>query len=212
MLVKEMLLIKRKYSFFYYGFWFCSLFFLLTLFNPSFANSNQLDKEITNYISSLKSFKSDFLQIINLNEISEGTLYIKKNKLRMDYKSPSKLVFIVKNRNAAFYNVDLDELQFFNPKNTPGKFLLNFFSDKNFFNGAIIGDSSDAYAKVIKSIIINDNDAKLTFYLEKKPINLRKIHYKDQDNDITLSFNNIDNNTLIDESIFSLAPSSFTKN
>ncbi len=212
MLVKEMLLIKRKYNFFYYDFCFSLLLFLLALFNSPFVNSNQLDKEIINYISSLKSFKSDFLQIINLNEISEGTLYIKKNKLRMNYKSPSNLVFIVKNRNAAFYNVDLDELQFFNPKNTPGKFLLNFFSDKKFFNGVIIGESSDAYVRVIKNIIINDNDAKLTFYLEKKPINLRKIHYIDQDNDITLSFNNIDNNTLIDDNVFSLAPSSFTKN
>ena len=63
-------------------------------------------------------------------------LFIKENRLRIEYILPTELVFILKKNKAMFYNKELQEVQYFNPKNTAGEFLLNLFNNQKFFSDA----------------------------------------------------------------------------
>ena len=110
--VREMYLKKR--------FRFISLiFFFLFLFNNynliAEENESNIRSEVIAYLTTIKEFSSSFIQHDG-DSLQQGEFFLKRNRLRVEYSSPKKIVLIVKENNAMYYNIDLEEVEYFNPK------------------------------------------------------------------------------------------------
>ena len=122
-----------------------------------------------NALKNLDEFSSSFLQIQD-NDISEGLIYIKGNRIRIEYTSPSNLVFILKENKGMYYNKELEEVQYFNPKNTIGKFFINLFNNDDFLSNSTI-EKREGYFYILKEIQFDDVIYKITIILRKTPFN-----------------------------------------
>ena len=71
------------------------LVFVLIFFSwPIKSDENTYLKDASTYLDNLDEFSSSFLQIQN-NEISKGLLFLKGNRLRIEYTSPSNIIFVL---------------------------------------------------------------------------------------------------------------------
>ena len=97
------------------------LLFVVIIFFYFFASkaySASEDKaDALNYLSSLSDFSASFLQSDGEN-LSEGKVYIGKERVRAEYFLPTKILIILAEDKAMYYNYVLEEDEFFNPKNT----------------------------------------------------------------------------------------------
>tara|TARA_A100000164_G_C21717087_1_gene681022 strand:- start:174 stop:770 length:597 start_codon:yes stop_codon:yes gene_type:complete len=155
---------------------YLSYFYILVFLILSFkvdSNTN-IKIKISDYLNSLQYFSASFIQ--NDNEtISEGKVYIGEKRVRAEYLSPSKILIILDEDKAMYYNYELEEDEFFNPKNTNAWFFYDIFRNPYFFEDSkiIIKD---------KEIILKKSgfDSEETKYLinvqfENNPVILRKI-------------------------------------
>ena len=97
------------------------------------AYSASEDKEeALNYLSSLSDFSASFLQSDGEN-LSEGKVYIGKKRVRAEYFLPTKILIILAEDKAMYYDYALEEDEFFNPKNTNAWFFYDIFRNPYFF-------------------------------------------------------------------------------
>ena len=155
------------------------------------------------YLKNLDEFSSSFLQIQN-NDVSEGLIYIKDNRLRIEYTSPSNLVFILKENKGMYYNKELEEVQYFNPKNTIGKFFINLFNNDDFLSNSTI-EKREGYFYILKEIQFDDVIYKITIYFEENPFQLRKLEIANDIDVTTFTILNHNYNPDLNDKIFSLA-------
>jgi Outer membrane lipoprotein-sorting protein len=106
--------------------------FIVILFSFNFAKANENESEISNYFLKLESFSASFIQTDG-NSLEEGMLYIGDDRLRVEYKKPSKILLIMDRDKAMYHNYDLNETEFFNPENTSAWIFLELFKNKDFF-------------------------------------------------------------------------------
>ena len=179
MLVKDMYL-KNKTVF---------ILIILNIFlSKAFASSNQEISNISNYISNLKNFSVSFLQKES-GEFSEGKISIGDERVRVDYTSPTKILIIISNNKAMYYNYDLDEDEFFDPRDTSAWFFFEIFNNLDFFvNSKISIDQNNIIIK--KEGSLNDENYKLTIFFENKPLTIRKIELAIGERELILSFFN----------------------
>ena len=179
MLVKDMYL-KNKTVFI--------LIILNIFFSKAYASSNQEIGNISNYISSLKNFSVSFLQKES-GEFSEGKISIGDERVRVDYTSPTKILIIISNNKAMYYNYDLDEDEFFDPRDTSAWFFFEIFNNLDFFvNSPISIHENNIIIK--KEGSLNDENYKLTIFFENKPLTIRKIELAIGERELILSFFN----------------------
>ena len=179
MLVKDMYL-KNKTVFI--------LIILNIFFSKAYASSNQEIGNISNYISSLKNFSVSFLQKES-GEFSEGKISIGDERVRVDYTSPTKILIIISNNKAMYYNYDLDEDEFFDPRDTSAWFFFEIFNNLDFFvNSKISIDENNIIIK--KEGYLNNETYKLTIFFENKPLTIRKIELAIGERELILSFFN----------------------
>ena len=96
------------------------------------AYSTSEDKaEALNYLSSLSDFSASFLQSDGEN-LSEGKVYIGKKRVRAEYFLPTKILIILSEDKAMYYDYVLEEDEFFNPKNTNAWFFYDIFRNPLF--------------------------------------------------------------------------------
>ena len=181
MLVEEMLLKKIKLIKFI-------VFFLIIFLFKQTLGSEIKKQEIIQYLENLKFFSSSFIQQNDLS-IEEGELFIGEKRIRVEYSSPSKILIILDENKAMYYNYDLDEDEFFNPKDTSAWFFFEIFKNPNFFL------KSEIQTKEKNTLIINkgsfdDENYELIIYFEENPMVLRKIKLKIGDANILLSIFN----------------------
>ena len=115
------------------------VFFLNFFFLSPYKVYADTNSKITlmNYMSSLYNFSASFLQ--NDGEsLSEGKVYIGKERIRAEYISPEKILIILDENKAMYYNYELEEDEFFNPKNTNAWFFYDIFRNPLFFEDANI--------------------------------------------------------------------------
>ena len=97
------------------------------------AYSAPADKvEILSYLSSLSDFSASFIQSDGKN-LSEGKVYIGKKRVRAEYSLPTKILIILAENKAMYYDYMLEEDEFFNPKNTNAWFFYDIFRNPLFF-------------------------------------------------------------------------------
>ena len=97
----------------------------------------------------------------------------------------------------------LEEVEYFNPKDTVGQLLLDVFNKKQFLSDAKIFNGK-GYIYLTKEFFLSDTLNRVRIYFEKKPFNLKKFEINN-DSGIT-SFTILDPNfnPNLNKKIFSL--------
>ena len=178
------------------------IFIFLVISKNVGAKDIIFQSKIYDYINQIKGFKSNLIQASN-NSIEEGSLYLKNKKLRIDYSTPSKIRIIITEKKAMYYNIDLQEVQYFDPRNTPAYMFFNMFYSKEFFNDASFNNNKNNIV-VNKKINVDDQEYSLNIYFEKNPLLIRKIESTVNNEKTIYSIVNPDFNPSIDLKFFSL--------
>jgi len=159
------------------------------LLSPN-AYPTENDKDIIlNYLNSLKNFSASFLQNDGIN-ISEGKVFIGSKRVRAEYFLPTKILIILDKDKAMYYNYELEEEEFFNPKNTNAWFFYDIFRNTLFFENSFIKIKNNTLILEKKGV---DNDEKkflIRLYFEENPLILRNLEININDEILKLSIYN----------------------
>ena len=165
MRVKDMFLKNDKYIFNF----FIIIFFSIS--SNTYSTSN--DKtEIFNYLNSLNNFSASFLQNDGKN-LSEGKVYIGTKRVRAEYFSPSKILIILDENKAMYYNYELEEDEFFNPRNTNAWFFYDIFRNSLFFEDSLMQLRDNELILEKKGVDSEERDFLIKVYFETNPLILR---------------------------------------
>ena len=167
----------------------------------SLADNDQ--KTALNYLNSLKNFSASFLQNDGSN-LSEGKIFIGNKRVRAEYFSPEKILIILSEDKAMYYNYELEEDEFFNPKNTNAWFFYDIFRNPNFFENSQINLINN---ELILEKMGVDNEGKnftLRVLFEKSPLVLRAVEIIIEDSFLRLSIYNHSYDQDFDSGLFKL--------
>ena len=196
MLVRDMFSKNEKYL----SFFFIILFLILSLEVESDTN---VKNKISNYLNSIQNFSASFIQSDN-QTLSEGKVYIGKKRVRVEYLSPSKILIVLDEDKAMYYNYDLEEDQFFNPKKTNAWFFYDIFRNPYFFEDSkiVIKDKEI----ILKKSGFDKEDTKyvINVYFENSPMILRKIQVLINDEFIQISIFDHNYNEDFEKNFFKL--------
>ena len=159
--------------------------------------------KILHYLNSLQYFSASFIQ--NDNEtLSEGMVYIGEKRVRAEYLSPSKILIVLDENKAMYYNYELEEDEFFNPKNTNAWFFYDIFRNSNFFEDSKIKLKNKEI--ILEKSGFNNEQTKylINVYFENSPIILRKIEVLINDEFLQISIFNHSYNEDFDKDFFKL--------
>ena len=177
----------------------CIIIFL----NFSYSVDADTKIKILDYLNSLKYFSASFIQ--NDNEsLSEGIVYIGEKRERAEYLSPSKILIVLDEDKAMYYNYELEEDEFFNPKNTNAWFFYDIFRNPYFFEDSKIVIKDEEI--ILEKSGVDDEDTRyiINVYFEKNPVILRKIEVFINDEFLQISIFNHSYNEDFDKDFFKL--------
>jgi len=177
----------------------CFIIFL----NFSYSVEANTKIKILDYLNSLKYFSASFIQ--NDNEsLSEGIVYIGEKRVRAEYLSPSKILIVLDEDKAMYYNYELEEDEFFNPKNTNAWFFYDIFRNPNFFEDSKIKLKNKEI--ILEKSGFNNEQTKyvINVYFENNPVILRKIEVYVNDELLQISIFNHTYNENFDKDFFKL--------
>ncbi|MDC3184116.1 outer-membrane lipoprotein carrier protein LolA [Pelagibacteraceae bacterium] len=196
MLVKDMFSKNEKYLSYFY-----IIVFLILSFKVE-SNSNVKIK-VLDYLNSLQYFSASFIQNDN-KTLSEGRVYIGKKRVRAEYLMPSKILIILDEDKGMYYNFDLEEEEFFNPKNTNAWFFYDIFRNPYFFEDSriVIKDKEIMLEKT--GFDREDTKYLINVYFENSPVILRKIEVFINDELLQISIFDHNYNEDFDKSFFKL--------
>ena len=168
------------------------------------AHSASEDKtEVLNYLSSLSDFSASFLQSDGEN-LSEGRVYIGKKRVRAEYFLPTKILIILAEDKAMYYDYALEEDEFFNPKNTNAWFFYDIFRNPLFFEDGKIEVKNNELLLEKKGIDNEEKNFFIRVLFEKQPLILRGIEVVINDDVLKLSIYNHSYNEVFDKNFFKL--------
>ena len=176
------------------------LFFFVS--TPAISVEINPIREASKYIKNIDEFSSSFLQIKD-NDVSEGNIFIKGNRLRIEYTSPSNIIFVLKKNKGMYFNADLQEVQYFNSKNTIAGYILDFFNNEEFLLDAKV-IKGKGYYNIIKTIQVDEVIHKINIYFEDMPFRLRKLEILNNEETLTFTILNSNHNPNLNDNIFSL--------
>ena len=165
-------------------------------------------KEVLNYLSSLSNFSASFLQSDGEN-LSEGRVYIGKNRVRAEYFLPTKILIILAEDKAMYYDYALEEDEFFNPKNTNAWFFYDIFRNPYFFEDGKIEVKNNELLLEKQGIDNGEKNFVIRVLFEKKPLILRGIEVVINDDILKLSIYNHNYNEVFDKNFFKLINPNF---
>ena len=197
---KDMSLKKNSILFFF-------IIAISILFSKKILANLENELALIEYLNKLDNFSVFFVQSDGIN-ISEGKISISKNRIRVDYLLPSKILIILDKNKAMYYNHDLDEDEFFDPKDTSAWFFFEVFNNKLFLQEAEFSLENNNIV-LTKKGFNNDEEYVLKIYFENNPLIIRKISLEVSDTLIDLSFFNHNYNETFDEKAFKLINPSF---
>ena len=180
---------------------FSILFFIILCCKNTIGNDVSL--KIENYIKGLNFFSSKFIQS-NGSSLEEGYIYIKDDKIRLDYFYPDRTLIISK-KKGVYINHELKEEEFFSTKKNIVKIFYEIFLDYSFFSSLKFTESNHEVV-FEKTITIDSANTNLKIFFENTPFLLRKIIAKTEAEVISISFNEHSYNNVFDEKFFSFVP------
>ena len=178
------------------------ILFFIILFSKN-TIGEQIDSKVENYIKNLNNFSSKFIQSNGIS-LDEGSIYIKDAKIRLDYFYPDRTLIISK-KKGVYINHELKEQSFFSTKENTARLFYDIFLDYNFFSSFEFKEDNK---EIIfeKKIIIDSKITNLKIFFENRPLLLRKIIVKNENEAISISFSEHNYNNAFDESLFSFVP------
>ena len=96
-----------------------------------------------------------------------------KERIRAEYFSPSKILIILDKDKGMYYNYDLEEDEFFNPKNTNAWFFYDIFRNPDFFENSSIEVNSNEILLTKKGVDTEQNTFLIKVYFEINPLVMR---------------------------------------
>ena len=198
MQVKDMLLKKIKFIY---------LIIFINTLNFAVCAEESETQFITSYLKDLRYFSASFIQNDN-QTLSEGKIFIGKNRIRVEYSLPTKILIILDKDKAMYYNYELDEDEFFNPKDTSAWFFYDIFNNPDFFNSAKLNEiDNNVIIEKIGNSEIGSFEIKVFF--ENHPLILRMVKLYLENEYIELSFFNHKYNETFNKRFFKLINPSF---
>tara|TARA_Y100000590_G_C15493114_1_gene928577 strand:- start:140 stop:739 length:600 start_codon:yes stop_codon:yes gene_type:complete len=188
------------------NFYLLLIFVFINIFSLSVESEDSESyyiSQVLEYLSNNNEFSSNFLQFNN-NSYQEGKLFLKKERIRIEYTSPSKLIIVIKKNQVMYHNVELEEVEYFNPKNTVVKTLYDFFYNKIFFNDVVFIHEKNALV-FSKKTMLDDEINIISVIFEESPLNLKKIKIENSQGIMTFTILDPNYNPELDDSLFSLA-------
>ena len=177
-------------------------FFLFIFFNFKNALGEEVKKNIVDHINSLNNFSAKFIQS-NESGIEEGIIYIGENRIKVEYKLPSKVTIIMDERKSMYFNKDLQEVEYFNTKKSEANIFFQILKNKNFLDDAKIKDGQKNII-VKKKYEFNEIIYLAELIFEQNPYLLSKIKVSFNETNYTISFFNHSFNQDFRKNFFSL--------
>tara|TARA_B100000989_G_C19527984_1_gene467957 strand:+ start:2241 stop:2837 length:597 start_codon:yes stop_codon:yes gene_type:complete len=181
----------------------CICLIIFILFSYKVYSKTNGKIAIIKYLESLQNFSASFLQ--NDGEsLTEGKIYIGNNRIRAEYLSPVKILIILDENKAMYYNYELEEDEFFNPKNTNAWFFYDIFRNPLFFKDAVLDTKKNQFTIEKSGFDIENRRYFLRVYFENKPLVLRKVELRINDETLTLTIYNHNYNEQFNKNLFKL--------
>ena len=191
-----MFLKNEKYSFIF----LVIIFFLIC---PKAFSVEDDRTKVLNHLNSLKYFSASFLQNDGEN-LSEGKVYIGKERIRAEYFYPTKILLILDKNKAMYYNYELEEDEFFNPKDTNAWFFYEVFRNPVFFLDSLLEVQNNELIIEKNGVNIEGSRYLIRVIFEKNPITLRAVEFFFNEDFLKLSIFNHNYNEDFDEGFFKL--------
>tara|TARA_B100000674_G_C37774688_1_gene884253 strand:+ start:196 stop:792 length:597 start_codon:yes stop_codon:yes gene_type:complete len=183
---------------------FCNLLLVVfLLFSCGGALSNSSKHEVLNHLNSLKYFSASFLQNDGKN-LSEGKVYIGKKRVRAEYFSPTKILIVLDKDKAMYYDYELDEDEFFNPKNTNAWFFYDIFRNPIFFEDGLFKVKNNELILEKTGIDKDNNNFNIRVYFENNPLVLRAVEVFINEEFLRISIYDHNYNEEFDKDFFKL--------
>ena len=168
------------------------LFMLVFVYSPFATAIETTQNDIVRYFEKIENFKSDFYQIEE-NQISEGSIFVSNERLRIEYITPSNILFIMKKNKVMYFNKEISEVQYFDPKNTPADFFIKIFNDSSFFEEFDIIHKL-GHLVLSSDLVIDGRSHDVSIYFETTPLELKKIDIRGDVTNLSFSVLNINYN------------------
>ena len=179
-------------------------YIVISLFISFHVKANEDIKiRILNHFNSLQNFSASFIQKDNTN-LSEGKFYIGKHRVRVEYLYPTKILIVLDEDKAMYYNYELEEDEFFNPKNTNAWFFYDIFRNPHFFEKSKLLIKQNEIILEEGGVNHEKTQYLIKVYFENKPIILRKIEIFINDDFLEISIFNHNYNENFDKDLFKL--------
>ena len=177
------------------------MFFFKTVFVFGIPLNSEIQKAL-NLIYNTKEFQSSFLQEEN-GEISEGSLYLKDKRIKIQYEKPTKIQIIISEKKAMYYNEDLEEVEYFNPKNSTASIFYDIFYNQVFFlNAKTVKEKN--FIKIEKKIDTKDGELNIEIFFENNPLIIKRISVKGLGQNINFNILNPNFNPNLNKKFFSM--------
>ena len=181
---------------------------IVIFFNTNILFSKEVGKDSVmiylNEFSKQKEFSATFLQSSD-GMIEEGLLHIQNQRLRIEYISPKKILIILAEDKAMYFNKDLEELEYFNPQKNQAKIFFDIFFKKNYFENSLFSEK-EKVVELNKKIFLEGSEViDLKIIFEKKPTLIRKIEIKNNNEVTTYSISDHNFHPSFDKKMFSMA-------
>ncbi len=181
-----------------------SIFIIIfLLFSHKVYSTNNEKTKILTHLNKLKNFSASFIQTDSEN-LSEGKVFVGNKRVRAEYFSPTKILIILDENKAMYYNYELEEDEFFNPKNTNAWFFYDIFRNPLFFKDGTIGVKDNELILKKNGFDIEDREFQIKVYFEKSPLVLRAVELKIENEVLKLSIYNHNYNEEFDKNLFKL--------
>ena len=184
----------------YFLIFFITIFFLLFIKSALGVDDKN---RVLNYLKSLKNFSASFIQNDGVN-LSEGRVYIGEKRVRAEYLTPTKILIVLDNDKAMYYNYDLEEDEFFNPRNTNAWFFYDIFRNPYFFKDSSIKEESRELIIEKIGVDVDQRNFVIRVYFEKNPLVLRAVEVLIDNQFLKLSIYNHTYNEEFDKNFFKL--------
>ena len=196
MRVRDMFSKNEKYLNYFY-----IIIFLVLSFKVE-SNTNTRIK-ILDYLNSMQYFSASFIQSDN-ETLSDGMVYIGEKRVRAEYLSPIKILIILDEDKAMYYNYELEEVEFFNPKETNAWFFYDIFRNPYFFEDSKIVIENKEIILEKSGFDKQETKYLINVYFEDNPMILRKIEVFVNQEFLQISIFNHNYNEDFDEKFFKL--------
>ena len=200
---KEMYLLRTSKKKLIFLLFFLFIAFLL----PNKSNGNQtiISSKISNYFFKINNFTSKFIQS-DSDGVQEGNIYLsnKVKRIKIHYKEPTNIVFVLKNNKAMYFNVDLEEVEYFNTKNSIADIFFKVFYDEEFFYNSTIIEKKNTI-EIKKTIIANEEEKEILIFFEKNPLIIKQIKIREDGGYRVMTFVNPNFNISFKKNFFSIA-------